>query len=123
MTLERDMINAKTGRVVAEAGTKMTPRQCRKLAEGGLTEIVVPAEDLYGRYVACDLINENTGEVLVEAGDELTEELFEAFGEASITDIPTLAIDHQYVGAYIRNTLASDKLVVTLKVLVPQSGA
>ncbi len=109
VTLERDMINAKTGRVVADAGTKMTPRQCRKLAEGGLTEVVVPAEDLYGRYVACDLINEKTGEVLAEAGDELTEELFEAFGEASITDIPTLAIDHNNFGAYIRNTLATDK--------------
>ena len=109
VTLDRDMINAKTGRVVADAGTKMTPRQCRKLAEGGLTEVVVPAEDLYGRYVACDLINEKTGEVLAEAGDELTEELFEAFGEASIAEIPTLAIDHNNFGAYIRNTLATDK--------------
>ena len=89
VTIERDMINAKTGRVVAEAGTKMTPA-VSQAGEGGLTEIVVPAEELFGRYVACDLINEMTGEVLVEAGGELTEELFEALGEASISDIPTL---------------------------------
>jgi DNA-directed RNA polymerase subunit beta len=109
VTLEQDMINAKNGRVVAEAGTKMTPRQCRKLSESGLTEIVVPMEDMLGRYVACDLINESTGEVIAEAGDELTEEMFELFGDAKVTEIPTLAIDHNNVGAYIRNTLATDK--------------
>ncbi len=109
VTLDRDMINAKTGRVVAEAGTKMTPRQCRKLSEGGLTDIVVPSEELLARYVACDLINEDTGEVIAEAGDELTEEMFELFEAAKISEIPTLAIDHNNVGPYIRNTLASDK--------------
>ncbi|MEC8776919.1 MAG: DNA-directed RNA polymerase subunit beta, partial [Pseudomonadota bacterium] len=102
-------INAKTGRVVAEAGTKMTPRQCRKLSESGLKDVVVPAEELFGRYSSCDLINETTGEVIAEAGDELTEEMFEAFAEAKISEIPTLAIDHNNVGAYIRNTLATDK--------------
>jgi len=109
VTIERDLINAKTGRVVAEAGTKMTPRQCRKLSESGLKDVVVPAEELFGRYVSCDLINESTGEVIAEAGDELTEEMFEAFAEAKISELPTLAIDHNNVGAYIRNTLATDK--------------
>ena len=109
VTIERDLINAKTGRVVAEAGTKMTPRQCRKLSESGLKDVVVPAEELFSRYVSCDLINETTGEVIAEAGDELTEEMFEAFTEAKISELPTLAIDHNNVGAYIRNTLATDK--------------
>ncbi len=109
VTIERDLINAKNGRVVADAGTKLTPRQCRKLVESGLKYVVVSSEELFGRYVSCDLINETTGEVIAEAGDELTEESFEAFAEAKISKLPTLAIDHNNVGAYIRNTLATDK--------------
>ncbi|MED5573214.1 MAG: DNA-directed RNA polymerase subunit beta, partial [Pseudomonadota bacterium] len=80
-----------------------------KLSESGLKDVVVPAEELFGRYSSCDLINETTGEVIAEAGNELTEEMFEAFVEAKISEIPTLAIDHNNVGAYIRNTLATDK--------------
>ena len=108
-TIERDLINAKNGRIVAEAGTKLTPRQCRKLVESGLKDVVVPSEELFGRYVSCDLINESTGEVILEAGDELTEETFGALTEAKILELPTLAIDHNNIGAYIRNTLATDK--------------
>ena len=68
---------------------------------------MVTSEELFGRYVSCDLINEDTGEVILEAGDELTEESFAALTEAKISELPTLAIDHNNVGAYIRNTLAS----------------
>src|SRR3546814_2937666 len=56
--LGSDLINAKTGKVVAEAGTKMTPRLARKLAESGLKEIRVPTEELVGLYIASDLVNE-----------------------------------------------------------------
>jgi len=107
--LVSDLIDAKTGKVAAEAGTKMTPRLARKLQDGGLKEQLVGADELVGHYVAVDVINEQTGEILAEAGDELTEESVEELTAAKITSIPTLAIDHVTVGPYIRNTLASDK--------------
>ncbi len=107
--LVSDLVDAKTGKVAAEAGTKMTPRLARKLQDGGLKEQLVGADELIGHYVAVDLINEQTGEILAEAGDELTEESVEVLTAAKITIIPTLAIDHVTVGPYIRNTLASDK--------------
>ena len=40
--LTRDLIDAKTGKVMAEAGTKMTPRLAKKLQEQGLKEQLVP---------------------------------------------------------------------------------
>jgi DNA-directed RNA polymerase subunit beta len=107
--LEIDLVDAKTGKVVAEAGHKITPRLARKLEEGGLKEIRVAEEEMIGRYVAFDIINESTGEIYAEAGDEITEEVMEQFNEAGVTDLPTLNIDHVNVGAYIRNTLAGDK--------------
>ncbi|HXV25661.1 MAG TPA: DNA-directed RNA polymerase subunit beta [Alphaproteobacteria bacterium] len=107
--LVADLKNASSGKLMAEAGTKMTPRLARRLQEQGLKEMLVGSEELVGRYAAADLINEKTGEIFVEAGDELTEPKIEQLEAAGIKELPTLAIDHINVGAYIRNTLASDK--------------
>ncbi len=107
--LTNDLINAKSGRVAAEAGTKMTPRLLRQLAEKGMEEQVVAEEELIGRYVARDIVNVETGEIYVEAGDEIVEETLEALEAAGVDVIETLAIDHVNVGPYMRNTLAVDK--------------
>jgi len=108
--LDHDLVDARTGRVLLEAGAKLTPRTARKLVEQeGLEEHVVPAEKLEGRYVATDLINEETGEVLVEAGDELSAGMIERLEAAGVATVPTLAIDHVTVGPYLRNTLMTDK--------------
>jgi len=107
--LIKDLVNAKTGKVVAEAGEKMTPRKLKKLEESTLTDILVSSEDLIGSYVSTDIFNEESGEIFAEAGEELTEENLEAMSEAGITEIRVLAIDHVNVGPYMRNTLAIDK--------------
>ncbi len=107
--LNRDLIDAKTNKVVAETGSKMTPRLAKRLAEKGLKEQLILDEEMLGRYVAEDYIDVKTGEVICEAGDELTEANLELLAEAGIKELRTLAIDHVTVGAYIRNTLALDK--------------
>jgi len=104
-----DLINAKTNRVAAKAGTKMTPRVIRDLEQKGLKEQLVTTEDLIGTYMAVDLINPKTGEIYIEAGGEITEETMEVLDNAKINEIVTLDIDHVNVGPYIRNTLAVDK--------------
>ena len=115
-----DIIDAKTGDVIAEAGKKITPRAVKKLIEEGkVKNVLVPFEALMGRYAAVDIINEKTGEIWVEAGDELTIEYdkedniiggtIQTLLENGVTDIPTLDIDNINVGPYIRNTLAADK--------------
>ena len=107
--LTSDLINAKTGKTVAEAGTKLTPRFLKELKDKGMDEQLVTDEDLIGRYIATDMIDEETGLVYAEAGDEITEEVLEALMGAGVEQIDTLAIDHINVGPYIRNTLAVDK--------------
>ncbi len=107
--LLRDLVDAKTEKVVAEAGTKISPRLGKKLVDGGLEEILVSHLDLIGRFAAEDVINPETGEVFVEAGDELTEQLIDQLEAAGFDEISTLDIDNVNVGPYIRNTLAVDK--------------
>ncbi len=107
--LTAEMVDAKTGKAVAEVGTKMTPRLARKLQEGGLKDVLVQLDELVGRYAAVDIINEQTGEIFVEAGDELTSAVITLLEDAGIKEVPTLNIDHVNVGPYIRATLAADK--------------
>ncbi len=104
-----DLIDAKTGDVVVEAGTKISPRKARLLADDGLKDLLVTTEDMIGRYAAEDMIDEQNGEVLIEAGEELTEAHLARFVEEGIKTINLLDIDHVNVGPWIRNTLAVDK--------------
>ncbi|MFZ5930471.1 MAG: DNA-directed RNA polymerase subunit beta [Pseudomonadota bacterium] len=108
-TAGNDMIDAKTGEVVLEAGRKFTPRIGRKLQEQGVKELLVTAEEIIGRYAACDMIDESTGEIYVEAGEEYTAEIIARLEEEKITSIPTLDVDGVNIGAYIRNTMMVDK--------------
>jgi len=104
-----DLVDAKTGKAVAEMGEKITPRRAKKLQEEGLKSILISNDDLIGRYSAIDVMDEETGELLLEAGDELTAEKVARIAQLGLKTIQVLDIDHNVVGAYLRNTLVVDK--------------
>src|SRR5665213_721360 len=104
-----DLVDADTGRVVVEAGKKITVRQARQLSEKGLKHLRMTDEELIGHYVAEDLVNVKTGEIYLEAGAEIDEKNLKVLIENGYKELPLLDIDHVNVGAYIRNTLTVDK--------------
>src|SRR5918995_1551233 len=104
-----DLIDADTGKVVLEAGKKLTVRAARQLQEKGLKALRLSDEELVGNYLAEDLVNPKTGEIYAEAGEEITEKSLKALNEQGYKELPLLDIDHVNVGAYIRNTLNADK--------------
>ena len=105
-----DLIDAKTGQVVVEAGKKITPRLARKIAEDGVKDLLVQDTELHGLYLADELVNEKTGEIYAEAGDEISEKLLNQLKEAGFGELRLLDIDHINNGPYIRNTLKADKV-------------
>jgi len=107
--LAHNLIDAKTGKVVAETGKKMNTRLAKKLAEDGLKEYLVTDEQFAGKYIAQDIVNHQTGEIYVEAGGEVNAASIAQLEEAGVKDVAVLDIDHVNVGAYIRNTLLADK--------------
>ena len=104
-----DLIDADTGKVVLEAGKKLTVRGARQMQEKGLKALRLSDEELVGNYLAEDLVNPKTGEIHAEAGEEITDKSMKALNEHGYKELPLLDIDHVNVGAYIRNTLAADK--------------
>ncbi len=104
-----DIVDAKSGEVVFPAGQKISPRAANKAQKDGLETLLIPTEEVFGRYSAYDLINESTGEIYIEAGDEVSAENLEKLDKAGIDRLELLDIDHIATGPWIRNTLAADK--------------
>ncbi len=104
-----DIVDATSGEIVFPAGQKISPRSANKAAKDGLTDLLIPTEEIFGRYSAYDLINEATGEIYVEAGDEISVENLEMLDKAGVDRIELLDIDHVATGPWIRNTLKADK--------------
>ncbi|MGF1549812.1 MAG: DNA-directed RNA polymerase subunit beta [Sphingomonadaceae bacterium] len=104
-----DVADAKSGEIVFPAGQKVTPRTAKKAEKDGLKQLIIPTEEIYGRYAANDLIDEKTGEIYIEAGDEVNEENLAKLDKAGVKELELLDIDHVNTGPWIRNTLKADK--------------
>jgi DNA-directed RNA polymerase subunit beta len=104
-----DVVDAKSGEVVFAAGQKISPRAATKAAKDGLEALLIPTEEIFGRYSAVDLVNDSTGEIYVEAGDEISAENLDKLDKAGLDRVVLLDIDHINTGPWIRNTLKVDK--------------
>jgi len=104
-----DVVDAKSGEVIFAADTKISPRAANKALKDGLEELLIPTDEIFGRYSAVDLIDESTGRIYIEAGDEVSPENLEALDQAGIDQIALLDIDEVNTGPWIRNTLKADK--------------
>ncbi len=104
-----DIVDANSGEVIFPAGTKISPRAANKAQKDGLIDLLIPTDEIFGRYSARDLIDESTGRIYIEAGDEVSPENLDALDKAGINGIDLLDIDHINTGPWIRNTLKADK--------------
>jgi DNA-directed RNA polymerase subunit beta len=104
-----DVLNADTGEVLFKDGEKITPRAAKKAQNEGVKTLLVPADEILGRFSAFDLINEKTGAIHIEAGDEVTQEHLDKLTDAGFAHVEVLDIDGVNVGPWIRNTLMADK--------------
>jgi DNA-directed RNA polymerase subunit beta len=104
-----DIVDAKSGEVIFPAGTKISPRAANKAGKDGLEQLLIPTDEIFGRYAALDLIDETTGRIWIEAGDEVTPENLDGLDKVGIDRLELLDIDHIGTGPWIRNTLKADK--------------
>ncbi|MCQ2914670.1 MAG: DNA-directed RNA polymerase subunit beta [Alphaproteobacteria bacterium] len=122
--LKFDIVNAKSGEVVIEAGVKVTPKKAKDLASEKFDRVVLPAE-LMTKFLAEDYIDEKTGMIIGNAGEALTDEILSKFAALKINKFKVLKIidasqtsdvkkkDENALlkscGTYIRDTLMADR--------------
>jgi DNA-directed RNA polymerase subunit beta len=106
---DEDLVHPKTGEVLVKKNRKFTKAAIDKVKESGLKRIEIPVEQLVGKVISEDHVDPKTGEVLVEANAELSDELVKKL-QKQVKKIKVIFTDPITVGAFIRDTLVSDKV-------------
>ncbi len=101
-------IKDKKGKVLVEAGRRITARHISQMAKAGLKTLQVVDDYVYGRVLARDVVDTQTGEIIFPANSEITEELMTKMREAGIKTFDTLYVNDVDRGPYISTTLAAD---------------
>ena len=109
LRLNKDLVDADTGKVVASAGTRLNKRIVNELKEKGLKRVLCSSEDLLGKFIASDIKISDEEDGTLEYGDELTAEVLQKIEDAGIKKIEILDIDNYNEGPSIRNSIKADK--------------
>ena len=101
-------ITDKEGKVLVDAGKRITARHVRILEKSGLRQLDVPHEYLLGHTTAKDFLDEETGEILVPCNTEINEEVLEVLVDAGASSLDTLYTNDLDCGPFISDTLRVD---------------
>ncbi len=111
-------VTAPDGKLIIEAGRRVSARHIRLLEKANIDKLVLPYEYLHGRVLADAIIDEETGEVVLPVNTEITEDVIEKLRELRVKQIQTLYINEVECGAYISDTLRLDTCNSKLDALV-----
>ncbi|HIO91544.1 MAG TPA: DNA-directed RNA polymerase subunit beta [Leucothrix mucor] len=106
------------GKVLVEAGRRITAKHVRLLTKAEVTSLTVPEEYMYEKVIASNIVDKSTGELLAAANTELTEELLEHLRSNGITDFDVIYTNELDCGAFISRTLTLDSTETPLEAQV-----
>ncbi len=106
------------GKVLVEAGRRVTARHIRELEQAGIKTLAVSDDYLIGKTIARDVVDTETGELIISANDELSAETVEKIRQAGIKEIRTLYTNDFDRGPYMSSTLRIDPTTSELEALV-----
>ncbi|KFN48479.1 DNA-directed RNA polymerase subunit beta [Arenimonas composti] len=115
-TLNFDLVVG--GKVIVEAGKRITARHVKELERANVQTLAVPDEYLTGRILSHDVVDTKTGELLAAANEELNEANVAKLRKAGVDVIGTLWVNDLDRGPYISNTLRIDPTKTQLEALV-----
>ncbi|MBI2383450.1 MAG: DNA-directed RNA polymerase subunit beta [Gammaproteobacteria bacterium] len=109
---------AHKGKVLVEAGKRITARHIKLIQDAGLKRLEVPDNYLHGKILAKDLVDKDTGEVLAACNSELNETVLAQLRKSGIKQIQTLYVNELDKGPYVSTTLNIDPTRTRLEALV-----
>ncbi len=111
-------INDQKGKVVVEAGRRITARHIMLMDKSGLKNLDVIDDYIFGKTIARDVVDKDTGEIIVHANEEITAETLEKLRAAKIKNFEALYTNDVDRGAYISDTLRADVTTTQLEAQV-----
>ena len=106
------------GKVIVEAGRRITARHIREIDETGIKSIAIPRDYFEQKVLAHDVIDKDSGEVIVGANAEITGEVIDKLVEMGVKEVRTIYTNELDRGPYISNTLRVDHTTTQLEALV-----
>ena len=116
-TLSFDIVGVR-GKVIVEAGKRITARHVRELQKVKLDELKVADDYLVGKVLAKDLINNTTGEVIATANQPITLETIDSIRDGGVKLIECIHTNDLDRGPYMSDTLAADSTSNRMEALV-----
>ena len=116
-TLSFDIVGAK-GKVIVEAGKRITARHVRELQKVKLDELKVADDYLVGKVLAKDVINDTTGEVIATANQPISLETIDSIRDGGVKLIECIHTNDLDRGPYMSDTLAADSTSNRMEALV-----
>ena len=101
-----EVVDTKTGKVVISLGEKINFLNAKKLFSGGLKEIYVKNESLYGKFLHKDI---SIGEETFDIGTELNDTILQQIIDANISTIELSNTNSINKGPYLLLTILNDK--------------
>jgi len=101
-------IKDRKGKVIVDAGRRITARHINQMAKSGLKTLQVVDEYAIGKVLARDVVDESSGEILFHANEEITEDTIAKLRAAGVSSFDTLYVNDVDRGPYISDTLRAD---------------
>lgn len=101
-------ITDKNGKVVIEAGKRITVRHIKELEKLKIDKLDIPSDYIIGRAFAEDITDKKTGEVLITANTEVNNDALNKLKEAGVKSFKILYTNDLDRGPYISDTLRVD---------------
>jgi len=101
-------ITDKKGKVLVEAGRRITARHIMGMNKSGLKTLDVVDDYVLGKTLARDVVDKETGEVIATANEEITAETLARMRAAGVKSFETLYTNDVDRGPYISQTLRAD---------------
>ena len=111
-------VNDKKGKLIVEAGRRITTRHIRQMEAAKLTVLKISNDYLEGAALAADIINKETGEVMFACTSELTEELLAEFASQGVKKFQTIYTNDLDCGPFVSDTLRIDSTTSKLEAMV-----
>ncbi len=108
----------KDGKVIVEAGRRITARHVAMIKRANLKTLAVDDDYAVGRVLAMDLVDTGSGEVVANANDELTAETIAAIREAGIKSFDVIYTNDVDRGPFVSDTLRVDTTRTALEAQV-----
>src|SRR5450830_1827564 len=111
-------IQDENGKVIVEAGRRITARHINQIEKAGLKSLDVPLDYVLGRTTAKVIVHPATGEILAECNTELNTEILAKIAKAQVVRIETLYTNDIDCGPFVSDTLKIDSTSNQLEALV-----